>query len=162
MNPTQANVVDPGPEKAMHPSMVRLYEFAYRTRQVRGVVAVARLLGEAKQAVKHWETRGISPAGALKAKAALGCNPGWLVYGEGPMTGNDNHNTQDLAPTALTDSEMELVRNYRRLLESQQMQIRQSVMNAMQEAIRLTQEVMAKHGRESPSWIVPKRNKPDN
>lgn len=67
----------------MHESMKRLYEAAWKTAEVTGKSAVAKLLNEAPQTLNNWDDRGLSLGGALKAQAKLGYDANWLLTGEG-------------------------------------------------------------------------------
>lgn len=71
----------------MHPTMQRLYEAAGTLLGVRGQSQVATIIQESAQTVNNWETRGISSRGAIKASRLVGCNPDWVLTGEGDMKG---------------------------------------------------------------------------
>lgn len=60
----------------MQKSVELLYLVAKKQRDVNTPSAVARVLGVSQQALKNWETRGISKEGALAAQRELGidCN----------------------------------------------------------------------------------------
>lgn len=69
----------------MHQSAARLYQAARALKKTEGQSALAKLLNESAQTVNNWETRGVSKQGALKAQAAIGCSPNWILSGQGPM-----------------------------------------------------------------------------
>jgi hypothetical protein len=70
----------------MHPTSERLYGAALRLKSIAGLTKIANLLGESPQAVKNWEARGVSVAGALSAQRLIGCDANWVISGNGSMT----------------------------------------------------------------------------
>lgn len=75
----------------IHATMTRLYAAfaevvrAGNPRAKIGQSALARKLHTSPQAVKNWETRGISQRGAQDAQRILGVNATWILNGTGPM-----------------------------------------------------------------------------
>ncbi|WP_197067589.1 helix-turn-helix transcriptional regulator [Cupriavidus sp. SHE] len=71
--------------RAMHETMVRLYEAAKTLKGLETPTDVARALNQSQQTVNNWERRGISQGGMLKAQAEIGCSATWLQTGIPPM-----------------------------------------------------------------------------
>lgn len=69
----------------MHPSAERLFSAVLRLRQAQGVAAIAREVQQSAQAVKNWESRGVSAEGALLAQELLGVSAVWILHGRGPQ-----------------------------------------------------------------------------
>lgn len=75
----------------MHATMTRLYSaFSEAAKGMNpaaktGQSALARKLQTTPQAVKNWETRGISQRGAQSAQTILGVNATWILNGTGAM-----------------------------------------------------------------------------
>lgn len=67
--------------------MQRLHKAAEELSGVRGQSQLAALIQESAQTVNNWETRGISSRGAIKASRLIGCNPDWVLTGDGEMKG---------------------------------------------------------------------------
>ena len=86
---------------AMHESMQRLYEAAGELLGVRGQSQVAAVIQESAQTVNNWETRGISNRGAIKASRLIGCNPDWVLTGDGDMKGQKPTASAGFSPQAV-------------------------------------------------------------
>ncbi|GAA0809623.1 LexA family transcriptional regulator [Cupriavidus gilardii] len=71
--------------RAMHETMVRLYEAARKLKGLETPTEVARVLNQSQQTINNWERRGISQRGMLKAQAEIGCSATWLQTGTPPM-----------------------------------------------------------------------------
>lgn len=69
----------------MHESMERLYRIAEARGGIRRQSELATALNESQQAVKNWESRGISKDGALKAQAVFDVDANWLLV-DGPAS----------------------------------------------------------------------------
>jgi hypothetical protein len=76
------------PMAQIHETTERLYVAARELRDVTGQSAVARLLDISPQAMKNWETRGVSEGGALRAQKHIGCDANWVLSGEHQMVAN--------------------------------------------------------------------------
>lgn len=72
--------------RAMHATMVRLYEAAELLRGLKTPTEVANCLNASPQTINNWERRGMSKAGMIQAQEKIGCSATWLQTGELPMT----------------------------------------------------------------------------
>lgn len=78
-------------------------EISARLKEVRAVlklsqVEMAQKIGLSKSALKRLETGGNVPSGeSLLKYASVGINPGWLLYGLGPMRMDDRSEAGALA-----------------------------------------------------------------
>ena len=80
-----SNMSELDDQRAMHPTMQRLYQAAKELRNVEGQSAVAKLMNISAQRVNNWEARGISAEGMLDAESVIGCSALWLRDGQGNM-----------------------------------------------------------------------------
>lgn len=71
--------------RAMHETMVRLYEAARKLKGLETQAEVARAFNFSQQRIKNWEARGMSKGGMLKAQEVFGCSATWLETGKPPM-----------------------------------------------------------------------------
>lgn len=71
--------------RAMHETMVRLYEAAKKLKGLDTPTEVARVLNQSQQTINNWERRGMSQGGMLRAQAEIGCSATWLQTGTPPM-----------------------------------------------------------------------------
>lgn len=73
----------------MHETTARLLQAAAEVGKLTMPSKVAIALGESQQTLKHWEKRGMSKGGQLKACELWGLSPAWLREGVGPMLASD-------------------------------------------------------------------------
>jgi hypothetical protein len=69
----------------MHPTTERLFKAAAELRGLNAPAEVARALEESQQTLKHWEARGMSQRGIVRACTLFGLSPEWLEKGLEPM-----------------------------------------------------------------------------
>lgn len=70
--------------RAMHETMIRLYQAAKELQGLEAPTDVANALNQSPQTIKNWEYRGMSQGGMLIAQEVIGCSASWLKNG-GPM-----------------------------------------------------------------------------
>jgi hypothetical protein len=78
----------------MHPTVERLYLAARALEKLSIPAKVALALEESQQTLKHWEARGMSSRGVVKACKRFGISAVWLTTGQGemqPKTGAMDH-----------------------------------------------------------------------
>lgn len=69
----------------MHPTAERLYQAARERAGLTMPAKVAIALGESQQTLKHWETRGVSQRGIVRACELWNLSAQWLRTGAGEM-----------------------------------------------------------------------------
>jgi hypothetical protein len=85
----------------MHPATERLFKAAEEIGGLSMPSKVAFALGESQQTLKHWEKRGLSQRGIVRACELWGVSPAWLKDGVEPMRASDlsvAHSVSDLRP----------------------------------------------------------------
>jgi len=85
----------------MHASTERLFKAAEEIGGLSMPSKVAFALGESQQTLKHWEKRGPSQRGIVRACELWGVSPAWLKDGVEPMRASDMsvaHSVSDLRP----------------------------------------------------------------
>lgn len=84
----------------MHPMTERLFQAAADVGGLSMPSKVAFALGESQQTLKHWEKRGVSQRGIVRACELWGLSPSWLKDGSGPMLASSPvaHSVSDFAP----------------------------------------------------------------
>lgn len=85
----------------MHPTTERLFRAAEEVGGLSTPSKVAFALGESQQTLKHWEKRGLSQRGIVRACELWGVSPAWLKEGVEPMRAGDlsvAHAVSDLRP----------------------------------------------------------------
>lgn len=85
----------------MHPMTERLFKAAEEVGGLSMPSKVAFALGESQQTLKHWEKRGVSQRGIVRACELWGLSPSWLKDGTGPMLAASSlvaHSVSDLRP----------------------------------------------------------------
>ena len=93
--------LDPMQNAGMHPTMERLYKVAGELLGVRGQTQVAAVIEESPQVLNNWEARGVSSRGAIKAARMIGCNPDWILTGEGDMKSQKATASTGFSPQAI-------------------------------------------------------------
>lgn len=113
----------------MHESARRLYEVAKQmTPPVTGQSAVARWLNVSPQNMTAWEKRGVSRAGALQAQKLSGYNATWILEGTGEeKLGETEQSQPGTLFEAPTTDEMELLDNFRHMLDHDREELAQEI-----------------------------------
>ena len=85
----------------MHPTAARLYEAATKLEKGSSQSEIAKELGHSPQVISNWETRGVSPPGAVAAQRAWGVSATWVLYGEGPEMSGGASQSEQLDPETI-------------------------------------------------------------
>ena len=88
----------------MHPTMERLYQAARELEGISMPAKVAIALGESQQTLKHWENRGMSSRGIVRACERFRINAQWLTGEAGQMAQDAPQVAHAMSYTAFEDA----------------------------------------------------------